>query len=220
MSKTVSNFEENYWHKNYSEPETMDGVMNASTHANYAKCLFDLEGVRILSIMDIGFGLGALLQEFGKTFKPKSLQGIDPSRLVYEKALERKVVWEKKTGCEIRLRHCDFKTWVLSSKREKPFDLGIFSSVLQYLPSEGLEKQIKDLSRKVKYLYLTVPTDKELRYQREELDFHDEYAVARSRTFYLKLLGAHFTFVSSRLLESKYYFDCDSTPFQELLFRF
>jgi hypothetical protein len=76
------------------------------------------------------------------------------------------------------------------------------------------------MAQKVKYLYLTVPTDKELNAQIEDLEFHDTYAIRRSRSAYQRLLKKHFTFISSRILESKVHFDESTTSFTDLLYRF
>ena len=76
------------------------------------------------------------------------------------------------------------------------------------------------MAKKVKYLYLTVPTDKELEQQVSTLNFKDEYALKRTQEFYYNLLSKNFTFISSRILESKTYFDNDTTSITDLLFRF
>jgi phenylalanyl-tRNA synthetase alpha subunit len=60
----------------------------------------------------------------------------------------------------------------------------------------------------------------ELGRQVSELDFKDEYAIHRSREKYQRLLRPHFTFVSARVLESKSFFDEESTHFTDLLYRF
>ena len=54
----------------------------------------------------------------------------------------------------------------------------------------------------------------------EDLEFKDEYAFRRSRNWYQKELKKHFTFVSSRVLESKVHFKEEDTFFTDLVFRF
>jgi pyridoxamine-phosphate oxidase len=61
---------------------------------------------------------------------------------------------------------------------------------------------------------------KELERQVEELEFCDQYAYKRSRATYQRLIRKHFTFVSARVLESKFHFKEDNTALTDLLFRF
>ena len=75
------------------------------------------------------------------------------------------------------------------------------------------------MSQRVKYLYLTVPTDVELERQIEELDFHDQYALKRNSKFYREILSPHFTMISSKIWESKFYFNERTTHFTDLLYR-
>lgn len=72
----------------------------------------------------------------------------------------------------------------------------------------------------MKFIYLTVPTDSEFKRQVDDLDFKDEYAIHRTREKYQKLLRPHFTFISSRFLESKHFFDEETTPFTDHLYRY
>ncbi len=90
---------------------------------------------------------------------------------------------------------------------------------MQYIDDESLSFAIEVLSRRLKYLYLTVPTDRELDRQIEELDFDDKYALRRSSDFYKKMIGRGFTNISSRIWESKAKFDEDTTLFTDLLYR-
>ena len=61
-------FEENYWQELYKKPEEMDGVGNAQDHADYLKAFFELEGVKINSMIDFGFGPGVLLKKISKIY--------------------------------------------------------------------------------------------------------------------------------------------------------
>ena len=47
IEKGSRGFSKEYWDKNYSEPEDMDGVFNAKNHALYLKNFFDLENVEV-----------------------------------------------------------------------------------------------------------------------------------------------------------------------------
>ena len=105
-------------------------------------------------------------------------------------------------------------------KKEKTFDLGLCTSVFQYLSDEELEVVLPVMAKRIRYLYFSVPTNLELKRQVSDLDFKDEYAIHRTREKYLKLLRPHFTFISSRLLESKVHFNEETTHFTDLLFRF
>ena len=60
----------------------------------------------------------------------------------------------------------------------------------------------------------------ELARQVEDLDFKDQYATHRTREQYQKLLRPHFTFVSSRVLESKHFYNEETTYFTDLLYRY
>ena len=79
---------------------------------------------------------------------------------------------------------------------------------------------LRCLSRHVRYLYMTVPTDIEMQNEKRDLDFVDPYAIARTQADYVDILGGDWAFVSSRLLESKHFFNNENTKFQNLLYRF
>ncbi len=207
-------FDQSYWEKNYSEPDSMDGIGNAKEHASYAKAFFTLEEVAITSIIDLGFGYAHLLKAFAHAFKPKIIQGIEPSAYAYEKA--KKTIFAKKRN--VKLKKIELKDWV--SIEANPIDLAICSSVMQYISDAELIKIIPRLAERVRYLYLTVPTDIELDKQVREHGFKDDYALYRTQAFYYKILSPHFTVVGNRILESKYYFNEYSTHFSDLFYRF
>ena len=218
----ASGFSEDYWEANYSRPSEMDGMGNAKSHAEYIRALFALEQVDISSVVDLGFGLGELFREVLHTFIPYRAHGIEPSTFAFEKVKAMRDL-RPVESTRLRLEQLDMVTWCEKSQRPKKpkwFDLGICNSVFQYLTQEELEFILPILSRQVKYLYLTVPTDRELKRQKEELEFFDSYAIRRSRTRYQKLLRPHFTFLSGRVLESRFHFDEESTSFTDLLYRF
>lgn len=210
-------FSKTYWQKNYSDPMSMDGIGNAKDHVRYLKSFLALEHVDISSIVDLGFGYGHLFREMLRAFIPHTALGIEPSPYAFKKAKPDK--WRPVESTELTLLQVDLSTWCLSKKKYEPFDLGICTSVLQYMTDKELKEIIPVLSKRVKYLYLTVPTDKELQRQVLDLDFKDEYAIHRTREKYQKLLKPYFTFISARVLESKFHFDEESTSFTDLLYR-
>jgi hypothetical protein len=211
-------FEKDYWDQNYSEPQTMDGVGNAKAHAKYLKSLFDLDLIDISSIIDLGFGLGHMFQQMMKLFVPYKACGIEPSQYVFAKTSKRKLKPVEST--KLILLNESIQNWC--KRKDSPnlrFDLGLCNSVFQYITKDDLEFIIPILARRIKYLYLTLPTDIELDRQITELDFNDTFAIRRSRSFYRELLAPYFTNISSRLWESKFYFDEQTTLFTDLLYR-
>ncbi len=219
-SNGVSGFDETYWTENYSDPVSMDCVGNATEHANYLKYLLELEYVDVSRVVDFGFGMGWLFREMLKVFLPHTAYGIEPSSWMFN-IVKNKVNLKVVRSMNVKIEKMDILTWCKShSKNHDIFDLGICTSVFQYLSDAEIEKVLPVMARKVKYLYFTVPTNKELDRQIHELEFKDVYAIRRSRSKYLKMISPYFAFVSSRLLESKVHFDGSSTAFTELLFRF
>jgi hypothetical protein len=214
-----SGFKKEYWDVNYADPEEMDNIINAREHAAYMKAIFALEAVDINSVIDLGFGTGILFEEVLKTFIPYRAHGIEPSKFIYDQVVKKDLRPVEST--KLVLENSDLVSWAKrDSKREKIFDLGICTSVLQYLSDEEIIEALPLLAQKIRYLYLSVPTDLELKRQIEDVKFFDEYAIHRTKARYMKLIRPHFTIVSSRLLESKVHFDEDSTSFTDLLFRF
>jgi trans-aconitate methyltransferase len=212
-----SGFSKEYWDKNYSELEEMDGVANAKEHARYAQAFFEVEYVEVKSLIDLGFGLGAMFKQFYKAFEPLRAVGIEPSEHAYEEVMNKK--WHR--DGRVRFHQMDLLAWAQSNKKHlKNFDLGLCTSVFQYLSEEEIDLVLPVLADRLRYLYFSVPTTLELSRQRTELDFHDTYATDRSREWYLKKLEAYFTVISARILESKIFFDDKSTHFTDLLFRF
>jgi len=214
----MNNFDITYWKKNYSDPMSMDGIGNAREHVKYLKSYLALEHVDVSSVVDLGFGHGHLFREMLKAFIPHTAVGIEPSEYVFKKAKPDKLRPVESTN--LQLLHQDLLSWCRMKKKMDPFDLGICTSVFQYIPTKDLKEIIPILAKRIKYLYLTVPTDIELKRQIEELEFKDEYAIHRTRDQYQKLIKTHFTFISSRILESKNFFNDETTSFTDLLYRF
>ncbi len=217
--KGSQGFSKDYWDVNYEEADQMDGIGNVEQHVGYIKNLFGLEYIDISSIIDLGFGLGHLFEALLEEFKPYKAHGIEPSEHAYKIVKDREI--NKIESTKFKLEKTDIVNWCRKNENtKKSFDLGVCTSVFQYLTDEELEYCLPILASKLKYFYLTVPTDKELDRQIEDLEFKDEYAIRRSRTKYQKMLREHFTFISSRLLESKVYFDETNTNFTDLLYRY
>jgi trans-aconitate methyltransferase len=212
------NFDKEYWDKNYSDPHSMDGIGNAKDHVKYLKSFFDLELIDVSSIVDLGFGYGHLFQSMMKTFIPYKAMGIEPSQYAFNKATKRKL--KPVDSTKLELFNESVMDWVKRKDSKKlRFDLAICTSVLQYLSKEEIIALVSCLSKRVKYLYLTVPTDIELDRQIDELEFNDTYAKRRSAKFYRKILSEHFTNISSKIWESKFYFNEKTTLFTDLLYR-
>lgn len=214
----MSSFDKAYWDANYSEPMTMDCIGNAKQHVRYLQSLLSLELIDVSSIVDFGFGYGYLFQAMMKAFIPYRACGIEPSLFAFEKASKRKLSPVEST--KLTLYNESIEKWCERADHSKNrFDLGICTSVLQYLSADEIKKIVPVMAKRVKYLYLTVPTDKELKRQREELLFDDKYALRRSKKFYYNLLSPHFTIVSNKVWESKSYFNEETTFFTDLLYR-
>lgn len=214
----MNKFDEKYWKANYSDPESMDGIGNAKEHAKYLYSYLTIEHVDISSIIDLGFGYGHLFKEMLRTFKPYRAVGIEPSPFAFKKISPSKL--KPVSSTQLDLFEEDLVTWCQKKRKDNEFDLGICTSVFQYIPDKDLRKILPILAKRIKYLYLTVPTDIELSRQISELEFKDEYAIHRTRAKYQKLLKPHFTFISSRILESRYHFNEKTTSFTDLLYRY
>jgi hypothetical protein len=121
---------------------------------------------------------------------------------------------------KLKLKNQSIEVWLEENKSKKEsFDLGICTSVFQYIESISLETIVEKMSKKTRYLYLTVPTNKELKKQIADLEFHDEYAISRSRAFYQRIMKKYFTCVSSKVWESKHFFNEETSLFSDLLYR-
>jgi hypothetical protein len=214
----MTKFDKTYWDKNYSDPMSMDGIGNAKDHVKYLESFLAIEHVDVSTVVDLGFGYGHLFREMLKAFKPHIALGIEPSPYAFKKVKLDKL--RPVPSTQLTLLEEDLVTWSRTNRKNNKFDLGICTSVFQYISDKDLKEIIPILAKRIKYLYLTVPTDIELGRQVSELEFKDEYAIHRSREKYQKLLRPSFTFVSARVLESKHYFDEETTSFTDLLYRF
>ncbi len=217
MEKENTGFSKTYWKENYSEPETMDGIGNAKAHGDYLKSLFKLQRVKIRSLVDLGFGTGDLLKTFVKIFQPHKVVGVEPSDYIFGKAAKKL----KNPYGSLKLYNTDLLDYLESTyKGEKVFDLGVCTSVFQYLEDSEISTALELLSKRVRYLYFTVPTDIELDRQVLDLEFKDRFALRRSQQDYYRLISPYFFVVSSRVLESRFHFNDETTFFTDLFFKF
>lgn len=211
-------FSKEYWDKNYAEPEEMDGIANVDMHVAYLKNLLSIEFIEINSLIDFGFGLGHMFKAMLREFNPYKAYGIEPSLYPFKKLEEEGFSEFSKSN--IKIENTDILSWCEANKKMKNFDLGICTSVFQYLSDDEINQCLPIMAQRCKYLYFSVPTDKELKRQVSDLEFHDKYAIRRSQKVYRDMIAPHFTIVSSRVLESKIHFNEQNSCFTDLLFRF
>ena len=215
-------FSQRYWKDNYSCLKEMDGVANATGHALYCKSFLELEQISVDSVIDFGFGLGHLFEAFLRILRPRRAEGIEPSPSAFQKVSSRQIAPSARTS--LKLRPLDLVAWAehISKLKRRPrrFELGICTSVFQYLSQKQIELVLPVMAQQVHYLYFSVPTVTEIERQEREFHFRDAYAFERDQSTYLKWLSPHFTVVGCRILESKYYFTTDNTVCSDHLFRF
>jgi SAM-dependent methyltransferase len=205
-----------YWESIYSEPQTMDGICNASLHADYIHALFALDAVQIKSVLDVGYGLGHLFNAVLKRFKPYCAVGIEPSEYAFDRAAS---VIRAPHTTRLKLLSMNVQTWCEKPRKPARFDLTLCTSVLQYLDDATVTAVLQVLAERTRFMYLTVPTYIEAQRMSSEYGFDDGYAIHRTRDEYRHLIDPHFTVIGSRLLESKAHYDETTTPFSELFYR-
>ncbi len=194
-------FGEEFWRDNYAQPESIDCVYNASAHARFLAASFEVVAQPIASVVDLGFGLGFLFAEVLALLEPYKAAGIEPSAHAFAEGSRRVRAARE---ARVDLEQIDLVGWCSHSEHpRRRFDLGICTSVLQYLEDDELAVVLPVLARRLKYLYVTVPTSAELDDMADRLDFVDHYAISRSRETWRSLLGRHFTLVGARLMESR-----------------
>ncbi len=207
-----------YWQEVYGTPGHVDGYGNAAHHAAYLKALFDLDMAPVCSVADLGFGLGRMLQSVCLAFHPERVLGIEPSVHAFDQLTAEELHTQSDQVC---LLNTDLLSWC---RRENDaftfFDLGICSSVWQYLSDAELVEVVPVLARRFRWLYLTVPTEQEYDLMAAQTGFVDRFAQMRSAAHYRQLVRPYFDLVSSRVLESRRYGAPGPSPFTEALFRF
>jgi trans-aconitate methyltransferase len=206
--------DETYWDEMYGDTYNVDGLFNAKEHAKYAASIFQLMDTKVQSLGDFGFGKGALFKEFTKVFKPARVIGVEPSPERVEEI--RGQAWIEKT--HIQIHNTSLQEFNPPYLSYAPLDLGICNSVFQYIPDKDLKSIVKKLASFCRFLYFTVPTDKDYKRMKKDIAFVDPYAFSRSVQFYRKLLSPYFHFVSFNLLESKT--KINPLVFEEEFFRF
>ena len=192
-------FEETYWSEIYF-PYKIDGEFNSNKHIEYIYSFFKLHNYQIRNIIDIGFGNGKLLKETITKIKPNKVIAIDISNLKTNELLKKK--WLRNTNFAVY--NIDFLTFDTSNFEKKPFDLSICNSVLQYIKSiEDLELCFIKLSKISKYVYMSIPTDKDYTLMKSKLNFTDRFAFQRTKDLYLHLIKKYFRIISYNILENK-----------------
>ncbi|MEM7535718.1 MAG: class I SAM-dependent methyltransferase [Chloroflexota bacterium] len=214
-------FSKQYWDENYYDLSLMEFTFNARQHAVALRELFSLEDIHVNTMIDFGFGLGHLLREMTIAFQPFIVVGVEPSEYPFQ-VVKDEAVLDNLANADVHLFQTDMHSWLHKEHPplEAPLDLGICSGVFQYLSDDEIASVVPQLAHWVKYLYFTVDTDLLYQYQEEELDYVDRFATQRSQQQYYEMITPYFTAVSSRLLESKTYFNTQNTQFKELFFRF
>eukprot|EP01083_Nonionella_stella_P077297 210992_1 len=221
-STGADGFAKDYWDTNYDDPESMDGVYNAREHAKYARALFELEEINVRSVVDLGFGTGELTRAFVREFKPTRFVGVDPSEHIFEKSTRKIRKTCERVNTKSAFKNTDIRSWChtdLPKYFSSGIDLGICVSVFQYLSNAEIKKTLPILAKRIRYLYFCAPTKKENRSMRHDFDFSDSYAISRTRDEWYQLLRPHWAVVSSRILESRHFFNDRNTKFSNLLFR-
>jgi SAM-dependent methyltransferase len=194
---SIPNFSEEYWEKMYAPEKDViiDGQDNSVQHANYLKSSFDLAGIQIDSIVDIGCGKGILLNAMLKKFSTKHIHAYEPSQFMYEFLKTRKWYFQAKPSIyNLGLQDIQFK---------RTFDLGICNSIFQYIPDSEVSACFKKLASSIRYLYFAVPTTEDYKVMKSDVHFQDKDAKSREKKFYLEKLSPYFSIISMNILESK-----------------
>ncbi|MCB1191415.1 MAG: class I SAM-dependent methyltransferase [Leptospiraceae bacterium] len=205
-------FDKKYWKTVYRDEIDIDGTYNSKDHARYIASLFTLCEIEVYSMADFGFGKANLLEDFVKLLKPDKVYAIEPSWEMVDKLSKSRWI----SGLDISIIHSSIQDFTILNIEQNPLDFTICNSVFQYI-GRDIENMFQKLSRITKYLYFSVPTDKDYDRMKKELGFNDPYAYQRPLHFYMEALKPHFTVVSFNLLESKCF---DSTGFPDELYRF
>lgn len=217
LPRGAAGFDDAYWRTCYGQPQRMDGVVNAKAHAAYLKASFDVVMQPVRSVVDLGFGLGHVLREVLDAFRPAKALGIEPSAPAFESVRFADLA---PAGVPLKLERLDLLSWCRRPNHpSNRFDLGVCTGVWQYLTDDELEQVVPALATRLRWLYLTVPTDVEFGWQARDEDFVDPYATHRSRGWYRELLSPVWVPVGARLLESRLALSEDDSPFTDHLFR-
>lgn len=91
-------------------------------------------------------------------------------------------------------------------KFDGAYDLGLCVSVCQYLKDEDVELVLCELAKQCDFLYFDVVTKEEYDIMRNGSQFKDEWAIERSRKWYLQIIFKYWRIISNEILESKYFY--------------
>ncbi len=207
-----------FWSDNYDQPQLMDGVFNAAEHARYIRASFEVLGTIPNSVADFGFGTGHMLAAVVRELKPYKIGGIEPSAVVFSSG--KALIEQAAAPTNSALTQTDLSSWCeLNDHARHRYQLGLCMSVLQYLNDGELQQVLPVLARRLKWLYLTVPTAEEARWMKAREGFDDAYAIERTQAELREWLRPHFEPVSARILESRVTLEASDSPFTDHLFR-
>ncbi|MCB9664517.1 MAG: hypothetical protein H6732_10400 [Alphaproteobacteria bacterium] len=213
----AAGFDDAFWQQVYGRPETMDGLVNARAHAACIASAFEVALQPLDSVIDLGFGLGHMLQAVLEAVRPRRAFGIEPSPSAFASVQGRRLA---PAETRLSLERLDLVGWCRRPTHPRhEVDLGVCASVLQYLEDEEVVEVVPVLAQRLRWLYLTVPTDAEYLQQAEDEHFVDPWAIHRPRAFYVDLLRPWFDVVGTRLLESRVRVERWQSPFTDDLYR-
>ncbi len=214
IGKNKKPFDTSYWKDIYQNGEDVDGTHNAREHIQYIASLFKLMGVEVDSVVDFGFGMGHILKEAVREWKPTFIRAVDGSAEAHE-TLNKNPFFKKR---KVEYYLSSLESLKIPELLTHPADLGICNSVLQYIHDKDLEPLIAKMSQYCSYLYCSVPTDMDYLRMMDEFQFEDPYAYSRKLAFYRKKFAPHFKIVSFNLLQSRRV--PSANAFQDELFLF
>ena len=208
-----------YWNTLFSDPDRMECVGNADRHAAYLQAALAVELVPVRTVVGVGVGLGALFAEVLKTFRPRKALALEPSHWAWSRLDTERL--QTTVSMNLRVLKQDLLSWCRQEMRGwERFDLGLCTSVFQYLSEAEIQSVLPVMSQRIAHLYFTVPTDEELGLQRQDCGLTDRWAHSRSASWYRERISPHFAVVSGRLLQSRVHYDAASSPFTDLLYRY
>ena len=186
----ATGFGDDFWRANYGEPDQMDGVVNADAHAAYVKSAFDVALQPVRSIADLGFGLGHVFERVLRVLRPYKAYGLEPSTPAYEAVRFRLVPPE---GTKLVLEQVDLRSWCRRPDHPKlRFDLGLCTSVLQYLPDREAARAITALAQLSRgLLYFSVLTAGDWKHN-ADTSRTDRGVHLRTADWYRRRLRRHF----------------------------
>jgi SAM-dependent methyltransferase len=166
-------FDEAYYHRFYENPKTR--IYGAKEHANLAQYVFSLarwNDIPLLSVLDIGAGIGLWKNWIAKNAKDAEYTGTEVSQVMC-----------KKHGYQ----HRDISRW----RDRRKYDLIICQGVLQYLPDPDVAPAVANIAAMAGGLvYFEVLTRGDLR-ERADVDLTDTDVHVRNGSYYRGLFAKH-----------------------------